>query len=228
MSKKVVRVHFMDDQWKAFTVEDSTTAAQLKATVADRIGMKHHSSFFIFEKKDGWERCLDPDEKPAEVMALWNIDPKKKETGKETLKELTNAFIFKKKIFLRDDEKELQDPIAKLFVYNQAVASVIDSELPCSVDDAVKLAGLKCQINYGDHKAATHVAGFLTQQLKQFVPKDIFGSKKPLEWETLILKAHSQNVGKTSDEAMSEYLNIVKEWPFYGTTFFSTLQKYKY
>ena len=53
-SKKVVRVHFMDDQWKAFTVEDSTTAAQLKLTVADRIGMKQHSSFFIFEKKDGW------------------------------------------------------------------------------------------------------------------------------------------------------------------------------
>jgi hypothetical protein len=36
----------------------------------------------------------------------------------------------------------------------------------------------------------------------------------------MILKAHSQNAGKSADEAMTEYLVIVKEWPFYGTTFF--------
>jgi hypothetical protein len=169
------------------------------------------------------EKCLDPDEKPAELMSLWNVDPKRKETGKEPLKELPFAFIFKKKIFLRDDEKELQDPIAKLYVYSQvmttttlivslfhnwkcecaqtkcflffgetlrklpivtpiitnasttnvnrflnyfmciqALSSVIDSELPCSIEDAVKLAALQCQITYGDHKATTHVVGFLT------------------------------------------------------------------
>jgi len=62
---------------------------------------------------------LDADEKPVELMSIWSLDPKRKETGKETIKELSFAFIFKKKIFLRDDEKELQDPIAKLFVYNQ-------------------------------------------------------------------------------------------------------------
>jgi len=48
------------------------------------------------------------------------------------------------------------------------LASVIDSELPCSIDDAVKLAGLQCQVTYGDHKNATHVVGFLTYE------KDIF------------------------------------------------------
>lgn len=44
----------MDDTWKAFGVDSSTTASQLKNMVAERIGMKEHSSFFIFEKKDGW------------------------------------------------------------------------------------------------------------------------------------------------------------------------------
>jgi len=223
MSKTVIRVHFMDDTWKAFGVDTTTTAAQLKNMVAERIGMKEHSSFFIFEKKDGWERCLDADEKPVELMSVWAVDPKRKETGKEPLKELPFAFIFKKKIFLRDDEKELQDPIAKLFVYNQALASVIESELPCSVDDAIKLAGLQCQVTYGDHKSATHVVGFLTQNLKKFVPKELFTLKKPTEWESAILKAHSTNLGKSPEEAMSEYLAIVKEWPFYGTTFFSSL-----
>ncbi len=52
-------------------------------------------------------------------MALWNLDPKKKESKKESLKDANCAFIFKKKIFLREDDKELQDPIAKHLVYIQ-------------------------------------------------------------------------------------------------------------
>ena len=53
-------------------------------------------------------------------MTLWTVDTKKAQTtGKEPLKDLPFAFIFKKKIFLRDDEKEMQDPVAKNLVYIQ-------------------------------------------------------------------------------------------------------------
>lgn len=72
---------------------------------------------------------MDADEKPVELMSIWAVDPKRKETGKEPIKELQFAFIFKKKIFLRDDEKELQDPIAKLFVYNQVSAMLKNHEI---------------------------------------------------------------------------------------------------
>jgi len=44
--------------------------------------------------------------------------------------------------------------------------------------------------------------------------------KKPSEWEALIFKAHAMNTGKTAEEAKLEYLEIVKQWPFYGTTFY--------
>jgi len=130
------------------------------------------------------------------------------------------AFIFKKKIFLRDDSKEMEDTVAKHLVYIQALHSVIESEYPCSIDDALKLAGLQVQIVYGDHKAVSHTVGFLTQNLKQFVPKDLFPQKRPNEWEASIFRAHAMNLGKSSEEAKTEYLEIVKQWPFYGTTFF--------
>lgn len=61
---------------------------------------------------------------------------------------------------------------------------------------------------------------FFRQNLKKFVPKELFGAKKPTEWESAILKAHSTNLGKSAEDSMGEYLTIVKEWPFYGTTFF--------
>jgi len=174
----------------------------------------------FLKKKDGWERCLEPDEKPCELMALWNDTKPKTTTAKESIKDLSCCFIFKKKIFLRDDEREMQDAVAKHYVYIQALSNVIESDYPCSAEDAVKLAALQVQIVYSDHKPGSHVVGFLTQNLKQFIPKDLFTLKKPAEWEALIFKAHQAHVGKTAEEAKTEYLDIVKQWPFYGTTFY--------
>jgi len=138
----VVRVYFMDDSMKALAVDEVSSAEQLKATVVERIAMKEDSCFAIFEKKDGWERCLEPDEKPCELMTLWsggdNNTPGKNHA----------SFVFKKKIFLRDDEREMGDPVAKHYVYIQALHSVIESEYPCSVEDSIKLAGLQVQITY--------------------------------------------------------------------------------
>jgi len=173
--------------------------------------MKEDSCFAIFERKDGWERCLEPDEKPCELMTAW---------GPDTTPSKTAAFVFKKKIFLRDDEREMQDLVAKHHVYIQALHSVIESEYPCTVEDAIKLAGLQVQIVYGDHKPGNHVVGFLSANLKQFVPKDLFPQKRPNDWEALIFKAHATNSGKSEEDAKSEYLEIVKQWPFYGTTFY--------
>jgi len=220
MASKVVRVHFMDDSVKAFAIDENTTAEQLKANVVERLTLKEDACFAIFEKKDGWERCLEQDEKPCDIMALWNADAKKNITGKESLKDAAYAFIFKKKIFLRDDEREMQDTVAKHHIYIQALWSVIESEYPCTVEDAIRLAGLQVQIVYGDHKPGSHSIGFLTQNLKQFVPKDLFPTKKPNEWESLVFKSHALNTGKSSEDAKTEYLDIVKQWPFYGTTFY--------
>jgi len=175
--------------------------------------MKEEACFAIFERRDGWERCLEPDEKPCDLMAIWTTD-------NNTAANKACAFVFKKKIFLRDDEREMQDLIAKHHVYIQALHSVIESEYPCSVEDAIKLAGLQVQITYGDHRPGTHLVGFLSANLKQFVPKDLFGSKKPNDWESLIFKAHALNLGKSEEDAKTEYLDIVKQWPFYGTTFY--------
>jgi len=206
--------------YKAFGIDENTTADKLKTLVTERLGIKEDSCFAIFEKKDGWERCLEAEEKPCELMAQWNPAEVKKSTGQETLKEASSAFILKKKIYLRDDDREMLDPAAKHHVYLQALWSVIESEYPCSVEDAVRLAGLQVQIVYGDHKPGSHTAGFLTQNLKNFVPVDLYSLKKPSEWEYLIFKAHSMNTGKSAEDSKLEYLDIVKQWPFYGTTFY--------
>jgi len=211
---KVVRVHFVDTSAKAIAIDSNTTAADLREKVIDKIGLKEDACFALFEKRDDWERCLEPDDKPVDLMAQWEKLDRKKGDAADC------QFVFKKKIFLKDDDREMEDSVAKDLVYKQALQCVVSSTYPCNVDDAIKLAGLQFQIVYGNHNPQFHTLGFLTSNLKDFVPKALFGQKKAPEWEYLILKQHEGQQGKSAEDAKTEYLSIVRLWPYYGTTFF--------
>ena len=65
---------------------------------------------------------MDPEEKPCELAMEWGSSTdKKKEEPK---------LLFKKKIFLRDDDTEVKDTVARHYIYIQALYSVIESEYP--------------------------------------------------------------------------------------------------
>lgn len=213
VNKVVVRVYFIDDSWKAFSIDDSASVEQLRAVVIERMSLGEDGCFALFEKRDDWERCLDADEKPWELVEEWGKLEKKKDVPEP-------RFLFKKKIFLRDDDREMKDAVARDLLYLQALHSVIESEYMCTMDDAITLAGLQLQVNYADHNSNTHVVGFLSHNLKNFIPKAMYPLKRPNEWEPLIFKAHAKHVGKSQDAAKTEYLEIVKQWPYYGTTFY--------
>lgn len=211
MSKLVVRVRFMDASVKAFAIDQEDHVDELLQTVSSKLELKEHGNFALFEAKDDWERCLDLTESPAEVMKGWEAGGKDKEGS---------YFLFKKRIFGRDDAKELMDPIAKHYNYLQALANVINGEYPCTVEEAIRLAGLQVQIVYGDHNHDTHCSGFLASNLDKFIPKTLMGQKKPAEWEQVVFKEHRTHIGVSSELAKTQYLNQVKKWEFYGTTFF--------
>jgi len=96
-SKKVVRVHFMDDASRAFAIDENTTAQQLRATIIERLDLKEDGCFALFEKKDGWERCLEPEEKPCELMTLWTEDSlsekEKKRKQNQTIQMRKSLFV---------------------------------------------------------------------------------------------------------------------------------------
>lgn len=208
---QVVRVYFMDDSSKAFAITTDTNAEEFRQMVVKRIDLKEEKYFSLFEKKDQWERCLDADEKPADLMKEWDLDEKKDE-----------KFIFKKRIFLKDDDKEMQDPVSKDLIYIQSVNDVITGQYNVSLDEALKLSGLQVQVVYGDHNPSTHIKGFLTnnKDIANFIPRSVYPSKKPPEWEALILKEHAKHKSVTQEDAKSQYLNICKSFPLWGTTFY--------
>lgn len=215
--KVVVRVYFIDNCIKAIGIDQNTTAANLREMVVERIGLVEDACFALFEKKDDWERCLEPEEKPAEIQLAWEKD---KTDKKRSDSDPSPKFLFKKKIFMKDDEKEMEDPIAKDLIYKQALYCVNTSEYPVAAPDAIRLAGLQCQVVYGDHNPAFHTTGFLQKNITDFVPKSLLGSRKVSEWEQAIFVEHQGLSGKNPEDAKMEYLKIVKSWGYYGSTFF--------
>jgi hypothetical protein len=53
-AKKVVRVYFMDDSFKAFGIDPGTNADQLRQIAIEKIELKEDSCFALFEKKGEW------------------------------------------------------------------------------------------------------------------------------------------------------------------------------
>ena len=60
------------------------------------------------------ERCIEADEKPVELTKVWENEAKTK--PKEAPDPM---FLFKKKVFLKDDDKEMADLVARNLVYIQ-------------------------------------------------------------------------------------------------------------
>lgn len=211
MGKQVIRVRFMDNSVKAFAIPDDANIDVLFQTVVEKLELREAANFALFEAREDWERCLDLAEFPGDLLKAWDSGNKEKEGF---------YLLFKKRVFGRDDAKELADPVARHYNYLQALSNVINAEYPCTVDEAIRLAGLQVQIVYGDHNRDVHTSGFLVGNLSKFIPKVLIGQKKPAEWETVVFKEHRTHIGVSAEHAKTLYLNTVKRWEFYGTTFF--------
>jgi hypothetical protein len=108
---------------------------------------------------------------------------------------------------------------ARLF-YTKAVHDTVHSNYPTPVKMAVKLAGMQMQVACGDANPAVHKPGFLALQLHEYVPEHLRAKQKPEWWEASIIQEHRAHTGKARLDVMNAYLQAVRGWKAYGSTFF--------
>lgn len=53
-SKRVARVHFVDESCRAFAIDENLSVEQLRAIVVEKIGLVEDGCFALFEKRDDW------------------------------------------------------------------------------------------------------------------------------------------------------------------------------
>jgi len=61
-----------------------------------------------------------------------------------------DVLIVKKKLFFTDERLNRNDNVQINLIYNQIKETIIDGTNPCTFEEAVLLAAIQCQIQYGD------------------------------------------------------------------------------
>lgn len=111
----------------------------------------------------------------------------------------------------------------------QAVSDVVESTYPCSDEDALALAALQYQVEEGDCENAETSAGAVRSKLDRLLPKRVSrgkGRKKEEQEQRAeelaadIGARHAKLTGYARIDAKLAYLDLVREWEWYGSTFF--------
>jgi len=64
--------------------------------------------------------------------------------------EASDILILKKKLFYTDERLNRHDKVQINLIYNQVKETIINGINPCTLEEAVLLAAIQCQIQYGD------------------------------------------------------------------------------
>eukprot|EP01006_Ploeotia_vitrea_P027799 TRINITY_DN60566_c0_g1_i2.p1 TRINITY_DN60566_c0_g1~~TRINITY_DN60566_c0_g1_i2.p1 ORF type:complete len:674 (+),score=448.69 TRINITY_DN60566_c0_g1_i2:161-2182(+) len=246
-----IRVQLLDNSFKTLQVDSYTFVQDVEGMLYSKLNLTLTSPFALYETSNvaNVERILEAKERVLDVMALWespslqavegvgveekqdlslytkgkrkDIDPAEAVAAK---KARYCKFLFKAKLVLKTSVPEVMtDPEAINLLYIQAVHDVVTQRYPVKDKDITVLAALQLQATYGDFQSESHVVGWLSARLHEYMPVRLLEDKKGQknnklvqDWEQKILAKYSRISGFTSLEAKINYLDFVQEFDYYG------------
>ena len=233
-----VKIYFVDKKFVQISVNSWTTMSELTASISNYMGIdkQRAPAYGIFESNTKDEqRPLDPDERVLELVSGWERlyvdameDANKGADQKGEKIDINDKaernqffFLFKLVVFIDSAGSSTGSPIDVELEYVQAIEDVISAKYPCSEQDALTLAALQLQELHGNHPGGD-MCDYVQFRLQRFVAKKFFeGNKaKEAELENTVMTLYSKLSGYSQAEARLSYLDYVRGWKIYGSTFF--------
>jgi len=116
------------------------------------------------------------------------------------------------------------DDAAVGLLYAQARGDVVEARYPCSEQDAVTLAALQLREEQGDappEDEAGEVSSAPLAQLARYLPEKIIARKQDdAALRGKVLALHAKLDGYSRREARLSYLDYVRAWKLYGSSYF--------
>ncbi|CAH8495829.1 unnamed protein product [Heterobilharzia americana] len=235
---RLLVIQTMDETRKTLQVDDSKTIAELMFTICAKMGITNYEEYSLI-------RPVDEDEKLRTLTlrkgrgSIRNLDKLEKMKQKlhtdnefnwlapgKTLRqhgvEEPEILLLRRKYFFSDQNVDTRDPVQLSLLYVQLKEAILNGTHPISQDQAVNLAALQCQAEYGPMIPEKIKRNPI--DLKDRLPKEYIKSKGI---EKRILEQYQKLGNYDEREAKLRYVQLCRSLPTYGITFFLIKEKLK-
>ncbi|CDS39815.1 talin [Echinococcus multilocularis] len=238
-------IRTMDGTRKTLRVDDSKTLAELMLPICTKMGIYNYEEYLLVRnteeaEKDrgvtlkrahhqtgglvGTLRDADKMEKlrkelhtddeviwlnPAQSLRQQGIDEKE-------------ILLLRRRYFFSDMNVDARDPVQLNLLYVQLKDAILNGTHPVTLEEAVTLAALQCQVELGNFNPNKFRSGYL--DIKDYLPKEFLKVKNV---EKKIFQQHATLNGLSDIEARVKYCHFCRSLKTYGITFFLVKEKMK-
>uniref|UniRef100_A0AAZ3RJV1 Tyrosine-protein phosphatase non-receptor type 13 n=1 Tax=Oncorhynchus tshawytscha TaxID=74940 RepID=A0AAZ3RJV1_ONCTS len=183
--------------------------------VVAHIGLVEHHLFGLACLTDNEFFFIDPDAKLSKVAPEgWKEEPKKKKPDIQF-----NLFLRIK--FFLDDVNLIQHTMTKHQYYLQLRKDILEERVCCDMENAMLLASLALQAEFGDYQAELHGKTYF--RMEHYMSASVLDNIDQSSIKEELLKLHSTYYGATEAETEFEFLKASQRLTEYGVHFHRVL-----
>uniref|UniRef100_A0A8C2J718 Protein tyrosine phosphatase non-receptor type 13 n=1 Tax=Cyprinus carpio TaxID=7962 RepID=A0A8C2J718_CYPCA len=183
--------------------------------VVAHIGLVEHHLFSLAYLKDDEFYFVEPDAKLSKVAPDgWKDDPRKKKMD-------VNFNLFLRIKFFQDDISLIQHTMTKHQYYLQLRKDILEERVRCDLENAMILASLALQAEFGDYQTALHGKTYF--RTEHYLPASVLDKIDQTTIKEELPKLHSSYYNASEQEAELEFLKVCQRLPEYGVHFHRVL-----
>jgi len=131
-----------------------------------------------------------------------------------------HKFVFKRKIFLKNNDAPSTDEMFNRLIYLQAADEVISGNIP--IEDEAKLVELTtaCLVADLGEECPGNQEEMLENECTEWVPPNWKEKYTPEQWADMFLEGRDAAMEKSGEELQASYVEEIRKHDLYGTHFF--------
>ncbi|XP_062566068.1 myosin-VIIa-like [Saccostrea cucullata] len=228
-----ITIGFPFQQQQDFDVEVSSRVADVKRQVMDKFDLDGPEEYGLcFGLKD---RVISAPDGEYFLDSLTNVEifwAKQMRSQRSSVTEASTGspnftaptavhVFFLKKLWVNAVPGKNRNADS-MFHFPQEVPNYLRGYHNCSEKDAGRLAAYIYRAQFGDD--ITALSDF-EANMKALIPHPLLEKRIPNEWKQTVKEEISKTKGANSNDAKLAFLNIIHQWPTYGSVFFTVKQR---
>ncbi|XP_037401932.1 tyrosine-protein phosphatase non-receptor type 13 isoform X2 [Pygocentrus nattereri] len=214
-SQRKVGVVLLNGQKLEVSCDVKAVCKDVLDMVIAHVGLVEHHLFSLAFLRDDEFFFIDSDTKLSKVAPDgWKEDPKKKKTD-------VSFNLFLRIRFFHDDVNFIQHFMTKHQYYLQLRKDILEERLRCDMENAMILASLALQAEFGDYQSELHGKTYF--RTEHYLPGYVMDKLDQSSIKEELSKLHSTYYGAKEDEAEYEFLKVSQRLTEYGVHFHRVL-----